>query len=659
MNRQDATLVDLSGIPLPDESSAAWNETQARLAPLVGERVPPTDPDHPVVRLLREAQMPGGGSHPTSRSMPNKWFLSQGETPDDSDVLLLRGWYATREEPRWCPCQSLFGGRAGRHMGVDLAAPPGVTVLSPVDGFATRNPLGANNRYGRHLFIVSDGAPPVGVLLAHLETEIDSFPRHVTCGERVAILGSSDGGLYGGKPNTYGKYDTHLHIEVVSPSGHENPIEFFGLSPQYADDTRCFFPADPLRVGVRFPDPALSEQSPSPNWRMVLLTLYAAALKIPGGACRWLARTLFLAECNEVTGKIAQIRREHLSEIGTHVDAVLLETLICGEDRRFLFHCGFDPIGIVRAVFSLVRGGRQGGSTIEQQLVRTVTQRHGINIRRKLLEILLATHVNATFSKRAAAEAYLCAGYYGAGMNGLAQACRRLASREPALVAGSARLAAELVARLKYPEPEQAAPHRREAIVRRVAYLLKLHARMHRAGWFAPADWALRDDDAAKDGEQPGPSAFELSAEQIKRHEGLRLHPYRCSAGRLTIGYGRNLDETGIRQEEAEQLLLHDLHAAQARVAEALPWTTNLDEPRRAVLVQMAFNLGLDRLLGFSRMLANAKQNDWDGAADEMLDSRWHGQVGARARELAEQMRTGRWADGLNAPLSPQQVPPP
>jgi lysozyme len=658
MNRRDAGLVDLSGVPLPDEAAAGWSEAQAMLAPLVGVGSWREHPEHPVVGLLRASSSRGGLAGASAAKGPGKWFLSEGESADDVDALLLRGWYATREEPRWCPSQSLFGGRGGRHAGVDLAAPPGVGVLSPAEGVATLNPLGADGRYGRHVFIACGGVPRRGVLLAHLERGVGSFPRRVARGDMLAVLGSSAGGLYGGKPNAYGKYDTHLHVEVVTETGHEDPIAFFGLSPEHADDKRCFFPADPLRAGVRFPHPSLSEESPQPNWRLLGLNLYAAALAIPNAAGRWLARTLFPGECGEVAGRIAALRREHRAEIACHVDAVLIETLVCGEDRRFLFHGGFDPVGIARAFLSLACGGRQGGSTIEQQLVRTVTQRRGIRFRRKLLEILLATNVAATFSKRATAEAYLCAGYYGARMNGLAQACRRLAAREPALAADAPRLAAELVARLKYPEPERAAPQRREAIARRVRHLSGLRERMERDGWFASADWALRDGDTAPGAQRQDPSAFELSVAQIKRHEGLRLHPYRCSAGKLTIGYGRNLEATGIRHEEAEQMLAHDLRAAQERVAEALPWTANLDEPRRAVLAQMAYNLGIDRLLGFSRMLSDAKRGDWDAAAAEMLDSRWHGQVGARARELAEQLRAGRWPDGLDFPPSTHEASP-
>jgi lysozyme len=132
---------------------------------------------------------------------------------------------------------------------------------------------------------------------------------------------------------------------------------------------------------------------------------------------------------------------------------------------------------------------------------------------------------------------------------------------------------------------------------------------------------------------------------QLQRHEGFRSHPYRCSAGRLTIGYGRNLDDRGVSEDEAEYLLRNDVdHAMEdARSYAGASWD-GLNGPRRAVLVNMAFNLGMSRLLGFVRLRERLTAGDYHGAAEEMQDSAWAHQVGSRARELAEQMRTGEWA---------------
>lgn len=131
--------------------------------------------------------------------------------------------------------------------------------------------------------------------------------------------------------------------------------------------------------------------------------------------------------------------------------------------------------------------------------------------------------------------------------------------------------------------------------------------------------------------------------EQLIRDEGFRAKPYRDTRGNLTIGFGRCLDTKGITRAEALTLFEHDVADAAADVDATWPWAGALDEPRRAVLVAMAFNLGLRGLMGFARMLAAVKDGDFDLAAVEMEDSDWRLQVGERAKRLARQMRTGAW----------------
>lgn len=129
-------------------------------------------------------------------------------------------------------------------------------------------------------------------------------------------------------------------------------------------------------------------------------------------------------------------------------------------------------------------------------------------------------------------------------------------------------------------------------------------------------------------------------AELIKKHEGLRLKPYTCPAGKLTIGYGRNLDDTGISPYEAETLLHNDIQNCYAQCVKFPFWNT-LNESRQAVLVDMCFNMGINRLKGFQKMLAALGRGDYPSAAKEMLSSAWARQVKSRATELAEIMQTG------------------
>lgn len=130
---------------------------------------------------------------------------------------------------------------------------------------------------------------------------------------------------------------------------------------------------------------------------------------------------------------------------------------------------------------------------------------------------------------------------------------------------------------------------------------------------------------------------------QIGRHEGWRDKVYSCPAGKLTIGFGRNLEDRGITLDEGRMLLDNDIEAIEGDLDRRLPGWRDHTAPRRAVLVNMAYNLGIDGLMGFPKLLAALSARDYDGAAREMLDSRWAMQVGARAQELARQMRVGSW----------------
>lgn len=127
----------------------------------------------------------------------------------------------------------------------------------------------------------------------------------------------------------------------------------------------------------------------------------------------------------------------------------------------------------------------------------------------------------------------------------------------------------------------------------------------------------------------------------IRDEEGLRLKPYTDTAGRLTIGYGRNLTDVGISQLEASDLLENDLTRAVNDVQQALPFFAMLDGVRQIVLVDMCFNMGIARLKTFVKMLAFVQAGKFFEAAQEMLNSQWADQVGARATRLASAMASG------------------
>lgn len=129
--------------------------------------------------------------------------------------------------------------------------------------------------------------------------------------------------------------------------------------------------------------------------------------------------------------------------------------------------------------------------------------------------------------------------------------------------------------------------------------------------------------------------------QQLKRHEGLEYRLYKCTQGKQTIGVGRNLDDLGISEDEAMFMLDNDLARIETELEKNIPMLSGLSDNRKIVLMNMAFNLGISRLLQFKNMLGALAQHDYKTASEEMLNSRWSEQVGNRAKELSEMMLNG------------------
>jgi len=157
-----------------------------------------------------------------------------------------------------------------------------------------------------------------------------------------------------------------------------------------------------------------------------------------------------------------------------------------------------------------------------------------------------------------------------------------------------------------------------------------------------------------------------LGAELV-RDEGERLRVYRCTAGKRTVGVGRNLDDVGISaaetamlgitvascialgidQVQSRTLLDNDIVRCEGDLDRALPWWRILNPVRQRVLLNMCFNMGIGRvgktgLLSFTNTLARIQRGDFAGAAAGMRASKWHDQVGKRALRLEAMMETGK-----------------
>jgi lysozyme len=136
--------------------------------------------------------------------------------------------------------------------------------------------------------------------------------------------------------------------------------------------------------------------------------------------------------------------------------------------------------------------------------------------------------------------------------------------------------------------------------------------------------------------------------EKLLQDEGYRPCVYQDSLGFWTIGVGVCVDDrvpgAGLTKDEVVWLLAGRIARARAALLAALPWVAELADARSGALIEMAYQMGNHGLLGFHNTLTAAQAGDFETAANQMLASNWAQQTPARAKRLAEQMRSGAWA---------------
>lgn len=146
------------------------------------------------------------------------------------------------------------------------------------------------------------------------------------------------------------------------------------------------------------------------------------------------------------------------------------------------------------------------------------------------------------------------------------------------------------------------------------------------------------------------PSAVTEIAEKLRdqliRDEGYKPSAYTDSLGYTTVGVGHLIDaRKGGRLPDSiiQDLLDYDIRDTIGKLFVALPWISQLSTVRQSVLVNMAFNMGVDGLLEFKHMLEALQAGNYYESANQMLNSKWATQVGSRATRLAQQMQTDQW----------------
>ncbi len=131
-----------------------------------------------------------------------------------------------------------------------------------------------------------------------------------------------------------------------------------------------------------------------------------------------------------------------------------------------------------------------------------------------------------------------------------------------------------------------------------------------------------------------------LLTNELKRDEGFSGRVYKCTAGKLTIGYGHNVEDNPIPEHIAGKLLEDDIVGCVAK-CERWKWFHALSDTQQRAIVNMVFNIGFNGVCKFKRMIAAIENEDFDLAAKEMIDSRWYVQVGDRAKRIVSMMRFG------------------
>ncbi len=136
-------------------------------------------------------------------------------------------------------------------------------------------------------------------------------------------------------------------------------------------------------------------------------------------------------------------------------------------------------------------------------------------------------------------------------------------------------------------------------------------------------------------------SYLDIATAQLRIDEGVRLKPYKDSVGKTTIGCGRNLTDDGISEAEMETMLANDVNHAAIVAASTFNFDDTISDERKAALVNLAFNLGEEKLATFTTFIGLVLARDWPGAADDLIQTRYATEVGPRAQRICDKLRNG------------------
>ena len=125
----------------------------------------------------------------------------------------------------------------------------------------------------------------------------------------------------------------------------------------------------------------------------------------------------------------------------------------------------------------------------------------------------------------------------------------------------------------------------------------------------------------------------------IRKHEGFRSKVYNCTENYPTIGYGFAIKDLVLDEDICNIILQRKLESLIRSIEFKFKWYADLPNAVKDVVIEMCYQLGVNGVSKFKKTIEHLKCEEWELAADEMLDSKWAKQTPNRAKALSDRVR--------------------